>query len=54
MGLLFGNKFGRKNPPSSLYEHKAYVLNRSNILDIANKIIVLYRIEFMPVIHSPS
>ena len=58
MGLLFGNEFGQKKPPSSLYvsitEHKAYVLDRSNILDIGNKNIVLYRIEFMTAIHSPS
>jgi hypothetical protein len=58
IGLLFGNKFGRKNPPSSLYlsitEHEAYVLDRSDILDIGNKDIVLYLIEFMLAIHRPS
>jgi hypothetical protein len=37
-------------------EHKAYVLDRSDILDIGNKniIIVLYRIESMPAIRRPS
>jgi hypothetical protein len=47
-----------KNPPSSLYvsitEHEAYVLDRSDILDIGNRNIVLYRIEFMPTIHRPK
>jgi hypothetical protein len=51
-------KFGRKNPPFSLYlsitEHEAYVLDRSDILDIGNKNIALYCIEFMPVIHRPN
>jgi hypothetical protein len=46
-----------KNPPFSLYlsitEHEGYVLDRSNILDIGNKNIVLYRIEFKPAIHRP-
>jgi hypothetical protein len=36
-----------QNPPSSLYlsitEHKAYVLDRSDELDIGNKNIVLYQ-----------
>jgi hypothetical protein len=57
MGLSFGNKFGRNNPPSSLYlsitERKAYVLDRSDVLDIGNENIILYRIEFMPAIHRP-
>jgi hypothetical protein len=52
------NKVEKKNLPSSLYlsitEHKAYVLDRFDILDIGNKNIVLYRIEFMPAIHRPS
>jgi hypothetical protein len=47
-----------KNSSSSLYlsitEQKAYVLDISNILDIGNKNIVLYRIEFMPAIHRPT
>jgi hypothetical protein len=47
-----------KNPPSFLYlsitEHKANVLDRSDILNIGNKNIVLYRIEFMPAIHGPN
>jgi hypothetical protein len=38
----------------SITEHKPYVLDRSDKLDIGNKNIVLYRIEFMPAIHSPS
>jgi hypothetical protein len=29
-------------------------LDRSDILDIGNKNIVLYRIEFMPAIHRPT
>jgi hypothetical protein len=29
-------------------------LDRSDILDIGNKDIVLYRIEFIPAIHRPS
>jgi hypothetical protein len=56
---VIGNRFGleKKNPPSlylSSTEHKAYVLDRSDILDIGNKNIVLYRIEFMPAIHRPT
>ena len=59
MELLFGNKLGRKKKtlPSlyiqALLQHKTYMLNRSDILDIGNKNIVSYRIEFMAAIHSP-
>jgi hypothetical protein len=53
-----GEKLVEKNTHSSLNlsitEHKAYVLDRSDILDIGNKNIVLYRIEFMMAIHRPS
>jgi hypothetical protein len=37
----------------SLSQHETWVLNRSDVLDIGNKNIVLYRIEFMQAIHSP-
>jgi hypothetical protein len=38
----------------SITEREAYILDRSDILDIGNKNIVLYRIEFKPAIHRPS
>jgi hypothetical protein len=55
-----GKYLVEKKPPSILSifkhytDHKAYVLDRSDILDIGNKNIVLYRIEFMPAIHRPT
>jgi hypothetical protein len=48
-----------KPPHSSFFittlpQNKGYILNRSDILDIGNKNIVSFHIEFMPAIHSPN
>jgi hypothetical protein len=49
------NLVGKALPPlyPSITEHEAYVSNISDILNIGNKSIILYRIEFMPAIHMP-
>jgi hypothetical protein len=57
-GVIFGNKLLKKSYTFSfiwaLSQHKTWVLNRSDILDIGNTNIVLYRIKFMQAIHSPN